>query len=282
MLFDLAGAEHADRDAAGLALGGGHAHQRHGDLAVRRAAGFRPARRTTARSATGSSSRTRSNPPVTVPVGDGRAVDLVDRPGPAGIASETSRARPCCTSTRTTDEIVDTSSPRPIDRRDARAKAQRLFGAAIVGLALPRKRQRLVGAAERRPSAFRGRFRSLADESAGDRQIDAASWQRQRRARHRRGRRRQRDRLGAGSGGQRQGDLERQHRRGPVRDSTTCAGGPSISGTGWPSRRASRTISPAGIGTFTQPSRNTSTVSSARPGDRHLPRRSRGVEQRSS
>ena len=42
------------------------------------------------------------------------------------------------------------------DRRsDARAKAQRHFGAPIVGLALPRKRQRLIGAAERGPSAFR-------------------------------------------------------------------------------------------------------------------------------
>jgi len=40
-----------------------------------------------------------------------------------------------------------------------------------------------------------------------------------------------------------------------VRERTTCAGGPSISATGWPSSRASRTIRPTGIGTLTQPSR---------------------------
>ena len=51
----------------------------------------------------------------------------------------------------------------------------------------------------------------------------------------------------------------------PARESSTCGGGPSTSETGCPSRRASRTIRPAGICTGVQPSRSTSIVTSARP-----------------
>ena len=169
MLLDLAGAEHADRDAADLTLRGRHAHERHGDVAIRREPAFAlHDERELGRRPDRAAARVNSPPFTSQSATVAPLTWLTTRP--AGSASETSRARPCCTSTRTTDEIVETSSPRPIDDATRARKRSGIFGAAIVGLALPRERQRLIGAAEHRPAAFRGGFRSLADESAGDRQ----------------------------------------------------------------------------------------------------------------
>ena len=77
-LADLAGADDVDGDAAGLALGRRHAHERHGDRALARRARFAPARRTTTSVAIGSSSRTRSRPPLTSQSATVGAVHLVD------------------------------------------------------------------------------------------------------------------------------------------------------------------------------------------------------------
>ena len=186
---------------------------------------------------------------------------------PAGIASVSSRARPCCTSTRIDVDRSTTLLRRGRStERHARAEAQRLFGAAIVDLALPRKRQRLVGAAERGPAAFGRRLGSLADEAAGDRQIDAAARQRQGGARDRRRRTTAARSIRCRPMRPAARDLERQHRRGPRATASTCAGGPSIERHAAGRRGARRAPSgPAGIGTFTQPSRSTSTVSSTRP-----------------
>ena len=87
-------------------------------------------------------------------------------------------------------------------------------------------------------------------------------------ARDRRGRRGQRDRLGAGGRGQRDDEIERQH---DAARRATAARAAAVLRRARPAghrARASRTIRPAGIGTRAQPSRSTSTVSSARPVDR--------------
>ena len=123
----------------------------------------------------------------------------------------TSRASPCCTSTRTVDDSVETSSPRPIDRGDAGAEAQRI---------VRRGDRRLLRLHENvsgwlaRPSAVHRLSVADSDRSLTNPPVTVRSTPPRGSVSvardNRRRRRRQRDRLGARPRSERQRDLERQ------------------------------------------------------------------------
>ncbi len=127
---------------------------------------------------TGSSSRTRSCPLATRPFADRRAVDLIDRDARRNREHDFARHALQHFDAHGAGDLRDVLAESD-HRGDARARAQRQLGAAVVDLAFPRQRERLIGPAERRPPAFARRFRALGDEAAGDGEIDAAARQRQ-------------------------------------------------------------------------------------------------------
>ena len=184
------------------------------------------------------------------------------------MASTTSRARPCSTSTRTAVAICDTSSPRPtivVTRArvrsgcSARRSSTLRFHDSVSGwLGRPNAVHRLSPGDS---------VRSAMKPPATD-EIDAAARQRQDGARESAPPRPAVQSIRCPPTRRAAARCRASGRRGRCAIAARAAADPSTSETGCPSMRASRTIRPAGICTRVQPSRITSIVSSARPGDR--------------